>query len=442
VIPLRRMTSDMGINSEGGRASMATDVAAAIDAAATGPVLVVGSLPPGGRDLDLLANPADCSTLHDWLESAGFLPWRSIWARFDGAGRYAVELASTAPWQTKRHDASGLFADAEPIPGFRHLVSPGPATVLLLAARGAVTRRGALTDKVRHRVSLAVQRDPRAWMVAEERAPQLGMLGALRLLRQAYAAVEPLSASARATALAKVVLDDGPLGAKARVLAGARPRRLRPAIISFSGLDGSGKSTQVNQLRECLHEIGVSSEVQWAGFKTASKLRAAIPLLDRPVGSRRNSPGPRDRLLPTAVAGSAVGKHAWVLVVVGFNTVHLWHLALRRRRGSQVLIFDRFSPDSMVKLDLHFHRTRAINIEWQRRLFTLISPKPDVGFLVDVSSEVAYSRRQEQTPDELANMAELYQEQVGRYSLHRLDGTQPAEELAGRIAVTAWRGLP
>jgi hypothetical protein len=62
--------------------------------------------------------------------------------------------------------------------------------------------------------------------------------------------------------------------------------------------------------------------------------------------------------------------------------------------------------------------------------------------LVDVSSEVAYSRRQEQTPDELANMAELYQEQVGRYHLHRLDGTRPAKELARSIATTAWNGLP
>jgi thymidylate kinase len=357
-------------------------------------------------------------------------------------GRYAVELESTAPWQNKRYDASGLFADAEPIPGFRHLVRPCPATVLLLAARGTVTRRGAVTEKVRRRVSSALQSDPRAWIVAEERAPRLGLLGALRLLRQAYAAAGPLSPRARATGLAKVVLDDGPLEAKARVLAGARPRRLRPAVISFSGLDGSGKSTQVTQLRDCFSDLGVSCEVQWAGFKTASKLRAAIPLLDRPVGSRRNVARPIDKLMPTAFVDSTVGRHAWVFVVVGFNTVHLWRLALRRRRGSQVLIFDRFSPDSMVKLDLHFHRTRGIDTGWERRLFTLISPKPDVGFLVDVSSEVAYSRRQEQTPDELANMAELYQEQVGRYHLHRLDGTRPAKELARLIAMTAWKGLP
>ena len=79
--------------------------------------------------------------------------------------------------------------------------------------------------------------------------------------------------------------------------------------------------------------------------------------------------------------------------------------------------------------------------EWQRKLFEVMSPKPDVGFLVDVSSEVAYGRRQEQTPQELADMAELYQDQVPRYRLHRLDGTLPADTLAHEIAATVWRGL-
>jgi len=54
---------------------------------------------------------------------------------------------------------------------------------------------------------------------------------------------------------------------------------------------------------------------------------------------------------------------------------------------------------------------------------------------------VAYSRRQEENPEQLADMAELYQEQVARFGLHRLDGTRPAEELSEHVVVSAWRGL-
>jgi thymidylate kinase len=237
-----------------------------------------------------------------------------------------------------------------------------------------------------------------------------------------------------------VLLHDGPLGAKATILMGARPRRLRPAIISFSGLDGSGKSTQVGQLRDCLGQLGVSSEVQWAGFKSGKRWRARIPLLDRPTGTDRHSQ-PSNDLVPTALQSSRFGRQAWAFVVVGLNTAHLWRLVLRRRGDSKVLIFDRFSPDSMVKLDLRFHRLRQIDIRWQRRLFTLISPKPDLGFLVDVPSQVAYSRRQDHTPEELATTCELYHEQVARFDLHRLDGTQAPDALSERVAVAAWRGL-
>ncbi|MGI8901488.1 MAG: hypothetical protein ACR2HA_11300 [Nocardioides sp.] len=422
--------------------SVGVEVAEAVDAALSGPVLVIGSPPPGGRDLDLLAQPDDYKAISSWLGEAGFVRWRHTWARFDEPGVYGVELCSTARWRTSRGDASSLFADAEPIAGFRHLRSPSPATVLLLAARGSVTRRGRITEKVRRRVDEALERDPGAWRVAEERARDLGLMSAVRLLRESYQTSGQLSPSARAAGLAGVLLCEGPLGAKAKVLLGARPRRVRPAIVSFSGLDGSGKSTQVGQLQARLDQLGVTSEVQWAGFKLGKRWHATVPLLDRPIRTgRQHDRQPHDPVFPAALAGSSLGRHAWVFVVVGLNTAHLWRLVLRRRPGSDVLIFDRFSPDSMVKLDLHFTRFRAIDIGWQRKLFTLVSPKPEVGFLVDVSSGVAYGRRQEQTPEELAHMCELYHEHLARFRLHRFDGTRAPGPLSEDIAVAAWRGL-
>ena len=405
-------------------------------------MLVIGSPPPGGQDLDLLAQPDDYTAVSSWLDEAGFVRWRQTWARFDEPGVYGVELGSTARWRTSRADASSLFTDAEPIPGFRHLRVPSPATVLLLAARGSVTRRGRITEKVRRRVAQALERDPGAWCVAQERARDLGLAGSVRLLRESYQANGQLSPSARAAGLAGVLLHDGPLGAKAKVFMGARPRRVRPTIVSFSGLDGSGKSTQVGQLQACLSQLGVTSQVQWAGFKLGKRWHATVPLLDRPLrNAGQHDRQPHDPVFPAALAGSSLGRHAWVFVVVGLNTAHLWRLVLRRRPGSDVLIFDRFSTDSMVKLDLHFTRFRAIDIGWQRKLFTLISPKPDVGFLVDVSSRVAYSRRQEQTPEELEHMCELYHEHLARFGLHRLDGTRAPADLSEDIAIAAWRGL-
>lgn len=415
------------------------ETAAAIDAVATRPVLVEGSPPPDGRDLDLIAEPDDVAAIIGRLHDAGFVRWGHSWARFGEPGAYGVELSSTERWRTSEADASALFMGAEPVPGYRNLVTPSPATVLLLAARGNVTRRGALTAKARRRVDGALARQPDAWEMAGKLAGPLGLAGALDLLHRAHDADSPLRPAARVAGLAGVVLRDGPVGAKARVLLGARPRRLRPAVVSFSGLDGSGKSTQVTRLKSDLGVLGVASTAHWAGFKGGSQLRRRFPALDRPGPELA---GERDRLVPSAVRGSRVGTAAWVYAIVLVNSAALWRFVLVRPRGTKLLVFDRFTPDTMVKLDLHFTRTRGLDIRWQKRLFEALSPTPDVGFLVDVSSDVAYGRRQEQTPEELANMAELYQEQVPRYGLHRLDGTRPADELAQEIASTIWRSLP
>lgn len=424
-----------------------SQVAAAIDATLTGPVLVVGSPPPAGRDLDLLAPKADYDAIIGWLADAGFLRWRQSWVRFDGTGTYCVDASSTGHWRPKGNASSLLFEDAETIPGYAHLVTPSPATVLLLAARGMVTRRGRVTDEVRDRVTGALEREPRAWSVAEQRAGALGMIGALRLLRKAYEAHQMLSPSARAAGLAAVWLHEGPAAAKARVFVDARPRRWRPAVVSISGLDGSGKSTQVSQLRETLARLGVLADVQWAGFKTGSSVRAALPLLDRSAAPRGRGPlpatsqGGRDPIVPTACLGHPLGQHVWMTLVVALNAISLWRYVLIPRHGTDVVIFDRFSPDSAVKIDFHFRGNRNFDTRWERALFRVLSPKADIAFLVAVPSDVAFARRQEQTPDELAAMSQLYDEQVARFGLLRLDGTEPADALSRRVILEAWQGM-
>jgi len=427
--------------------SIAAETAAAIDATINNPVLVVGSPPPGGRDLDLLADAGEYDAIAACLGDAGFLPWRRSWAKFDGGSVYGVDLSSLERWGSGGHESSVLFEDSETITGFSNLVRPAPATVLLLAARGMVSRRGRVTEKVRGRVAEALGRDPEAWTVAEQRARALGMLGALHLLRRACETAQPLAPSARTAGLAGVWLHGGPLRARARVFAEVLPRHWRPAIVSFSGLDGSGKSTQVAALRDTLAGLGAPADLQWAGFKTGSSVRAALPVLDRSLRTRGRGSDPapppraRDPLVPAACLGHPLGQHLWMFTVVGVNVINLWRHVLTPRRGAKVLIFDRFSPDAAVKLDFHYGCNRQFDIRWQRAVFAVLSPKPDVGFLVAVSSDVAYERRQEQSPEELSVMSRLYDEQVPRFGLVRLDGTEPADQLSQRVVKAAWRGM-
>lgn len=435
--------------------STGVEIARAIDAVVTERVLVVGSPPPAGRDLDLLVGASQFEAIARCLRAEGFLRWRDSCARLDGACTYGVEVARVEDWFAGSY-ADVLLQDAERIPGLDHLVRPGPATVLLIAARGIVVHHGGLTEKSRTRIQRALDRDPQAWAAADQRARQLGLGGAVRLLRQAYEAERPLSLPARVAGLAGLWAAEGDLRAKGRVFAAAIPRRLRPAIVSFSGLDGSGKSTQIAVFRETLDRLGISCDVQCAGFATAWRLRPAFALLDRltsRAGRHRAFPrGGRPRLREARPGEGLdpflpVGwndprrQQLWVGVVAVVNAVKQWTYVLKPRRGAQVLIFDRFSPDSAVKLDFFYKSERNIEVGWQRALFNRISPKPDAGFFVAVPSEVAYARAGEWQPDQLATMASLYEQQVVPYRLVRLDGTEPVEHLAHRVAVAAWQRM-
>ena len=416
--------------------STAASVALAIDDLVEHPVLVVGSPPPDGRDLDLLATPSDVTRIEDWLHDHGFRQWGHTWARLSGPAPYAVELSSLERWSTRGCDGTSLLEGAAPLPGHRRLVRPSPATTLLLAARGTVSRRGRLHAKTRRRVDEALRRDPHAWEAAAVLARPLGMAGALRLLRRAHRSRSGLSAPVRGLLVAGALWAPGPVRARLRLVAGARPQRWRPALVSFSGLDGSGKSTQVARLQQRLAEVGVTADTEWAGFRSARKVRALLPALDRTL------PGapPRDPLLPSRVRDHGPARTAWVFVVALVNVLHLWRLVVRRG-GPSVLILDRFAPDTTVKIDLHFQRSRGVDTTRPRTLFTRLTPRADVAFLVEVTPETAYTRRQEQTPEELSSMAELYREQVDRYALRVVDGTRPQEELADDVAVAAWEGL-
>jgi thymidylate kinase len=414
-------------------------VARALDDVVEGTVLVVGSPPPGGRDLDLVADPADVVRIQAWLAGAGYVAWRQTWVCLADADSYVVEVVGTDRWGS-RDDASSLFTGAAPLPGMRHLSTPDAATWLLLAARGTVRRRGQVTDKVRRRVSEALESDPGAWEVAADRARPLGLLGAVTLLRRAYDAEHALPPKARAAALAGVLTASGPLPARLRTITAARPRQLRPVIVAFAGTDGAGKSTQADLLAARLKEIGVPTERRWSGFKTAKQLRARLPLLDRKDPAAE--PREHDRIMPAALHDSPVGRQVWVTAVVAVNVLHLWRVVLRRRPGTSVLVFDRSTPDAAVKMEFHFAHTRGIDIRVQRWLFDRLTPRPDVAVWVDVPAEVAAARRPEEPLERLTTMRAHYGHITPRYGLNRVDGTHPRDALANEVANLVWRELP
>jgi hypothetical protein len=433
------------VRPQGAAAVRAASIAASVDAALTDRVLVIGSLPPLGRDLDLLVRPPQHRQVVEWGAVSGFVPSQDRWATFDVDGPYVVDVERADRDRWGGRDPSVLFTDAEPLVRFRHLARPSPTAVLVLAARSVVARRGRLNAGTRARVDAVLDQDPDAWTTADDVARQLGLRGALRALRAAHRRHAD-STPARAARVFRYLLGPDPVRVKAALVRESLPRRVRPTVVSLSGLDGSGKSTQVRRLREALAQLGVPSADRWAGFATSRKLYGICSLLDRrawtPAGRREVRTQPLDPFVPPGCRTGTMAPHLWVGLAATFNALQLWWLTLRPRGRPQVLLFDRFSPDTAVKLDYFFGHERRLDVGFERALFRLLAPRPAVGFLLAVPGEVSHARRQEHWgPRELECMAQLYEGHVPRFGLRRLDGRCPADDLHRRILRDVWRAL-
>jgi len=418
----------------------------AVDAAAGQPVLVIGSIPPDGRDLDLVARRADHDAIAQQLAELGHVRRRSSWVRFDPSGVSAVELFATDSLRLVG-DTEELFRGALPLPGYTKLVRPAPAVVLLLAARALIVRRGVLTDKAWRRVQQAITEDDEAWWHAEHAASKLGLNGALTVLRRAGSDGLPKSLPQRLRSLVRLSVAPDSLSAKVALLRAARPRRIRPMIISLSGPHGTGKSTQVELLRSTLSDLGVRTEKDRAPVPPTR-----IPRLVRRLSERLKSdesgtgPGPAP-LGPVSqnVRVSALVRtvaHAWCCqgaVAYGFR---MWRQALQPRRA-QVLVLDRFTLDASVSIAYWFGHRRRINVRTEQELFQLLTPRPQISIVMLAQAETLHSRRAEEyTLDGFGLLRDFYLEAAERYGAILVDADRPADVIARDVATVVWSHLP
>lgn len=432
-----------------------------LERSAPGRLLVFGSLPPDGRDLDVLVRDEDLPALAAGLAAADFEAKGVEWARFRAGGVEALELVPGSSWWLGPGEVERLLGDSIALPGRRRLTRPAPADELLILARRLGPGATRLAPKHRARIDAALAADPSAWDVAARRAPLWAARGALAALRRLHRADMPATPPARLAARREMLRARG-VGPARSTLSSARavlvPRSPRGAIVALSGMDGAGKSTQAEALAATLRELGHDSIVEWSRITYDSSLRviarpakralaalasargrAPTPPSDDP--STRPPRGPEDATARALRSRYPVVNQAWASVVAG---VHAWgqrRQLVRHLRRGRVVVRDRYVLDSAVQLRQTYGHRGSVDVPL--RILRRLSPTAVASFWLDVPAEVAYGRKPEQFPlERLAARRPLYQAELERAGAVRLDGTRPAAELAAQIARETWRRLP
>jgi thymidylate kinase len=202
-----------------------------------------------------------------------------------------------------------------------------------------------------------------------------------------------------------------------------------PLIVSFSGIDGAGKSTQIESLRAWLSAAGLRVTLlsMWDDVVASRRIRELASRLafggDEGVGSPERPLSRRDK----NVQAMPLNIVRCCLYLADAVSLRLKVRAVRRARAD-VVIFDRYIYDELANLPL---RRRWASI-FVRSVLKLV-PKPEVAYVIDADPECARLRKPEYPLEFLRTNRELFLALSATAGNLILIGAAPLEQVEQQI---------
>ena len=192
----------------------------------------------------------------------------------------------------------------------------------------------------------------------------------------------------------------------------ASSKKRKRTFVSFSGMDGAGKSTQIQHLRARLTDAGlkVALVTFWDDVARLRQLRETSGHTlfkgDKGVGSPEAPINRRDK-----------NVRSWPMTAVRYFLYLVDAISLRLvvnkalRSDADFIIFDRYAYDELANLALSNPLNRLYV-----RFIMLIVPRPDVSYVLDADPVQARARKPEYPLEFLYFCRESY------LTLHKLIG--------------------
>ena len=157
-------------------------------------------------------------------------------------------------------------------------------------------------------------------------------------------------------------------------------------IFSFEGIEGVGKSTQINLLKEYLENSGYSTEILREPGSTITGESIRSILLD----SKENLSSESELLLMFAARAQLISEKV-------------------NNSNSDIILFDRFYDASLAYQGFG----RNLSIDFIHSLITFINcPEPRLTFLLDISVQDGFERKVNDVKDRIESAGNEFFQKV------------------------------
>jgi len=217
-----------------------------------------------------------------------------------------------------------------------------------------------------------------------------------------------------------------------RLASPKRPRRL----VVLLGVDGTGKSTQAQLLREEAQARGIDAVAVWSRWNPLilRPFMATVRRMSATNGDTRAQAYERQLSLKRRFSRVAAVRAVWEWLASFDHGIQTIPRVAVARRSAELVIADRYYHDALVDMGANY----GMQPPRPRGLFRLF-PKPDDVILLDAPEEVVFGRKHDvPSVDYLRHRRSLYLELAKRHGWPVVDATQSAEDVHAEVAGIIW----
>jgi len=223
-------------------------------------------------------------------------------------------------------------------------------------------------------------------------------------------------------------------------------RSQSPMLLVVSGMDGAGKTAQVELLGQAFDACAIRSRSVWSRGGSSHFTDACLRLARRFWGRGRSS-GAHDADRGAsqdafdarrAMLRTPLARWGWSAVVVVDLLVRYWRQVAWPLLRGNVVIADRYVADAEAELTAYLDLETGRR-SWAGRLLSAMSPRPAMIFILDLPAEVAEKRMGpgRESLAYLRLLREIHLWQAENSGAILLDATRSLEDVSDELVYRA-----